>query len=419
VDILKLAKEDSKKISPTKPRSELNELCPNCRQNGRVYCPHKPLLAIKAANAQKFDKTEFFGPSPPNLFVGHFSYPQITWGPTVGLAENVPDNPKDWYGWDFDKIVYARSMQIRGQVSSSVHIAKSPGFARAPSLSRIVLDSQESAMSINPVDLETHFSKKPTLNVSFHQINQPTGPSAPLLKMRVADNPKIPSKVDELVSEGVRANAAMAELLFEGFDEHYLTRLLTAGVLGQKDARRFVPTKWGITAVDDTIAKEHMKKIREMPQINEFMLFSNEYLANRFFILLLPGAWEYENFESWCGANSSATSCEYEGYFGRSDYAQKQGGGYYAARLSVCEALATKIKKQARVVLIREIMPEYDLPVGVWEIRENVRHAFLNNGQKFSNQQELMSELSKKLKLPLSTYICKSSVLRQRKLTDY
>lgn len=418
MDISELGQKARRAGKWSPPISEINDLCPQCRKNRRVYCPHKPLLAIKAEHAQKFDKTEFFGPSPPNIFVGHFGYPKINFGPTVGLEDDIPDNPRDWYGWGFDKIVYARSMQIRSQINSSIHAAKS--FRSGAVSSRIISDAQEAAMSSIPVDVETHFSKKPTLDISFHQVSQPMGPSAPLEKFYLADNPKIPKKVDSLVQDGVKANDAICELMHSGHDEHYLTRLLTAGILGKKDSRRFVPTKWGITAVDDTMAKEHMKKIREFSQNSKYLFFQNEYLANRFSILLLPGAWEYENFESWMSApDNFAISKEHEPHDGRTGYALSQGGGYYAARLGVCEALASKLRRQARVVVIREIMPEYDLPVGVWEIRENVRHAMQKTPESFSTLGELLEFAGGKMVLPIREYVSRSSLLMQSRLADF
>jgi len=429
VDILRLNQEARKKSVPpssaaaSSPSLSSDDLCPNCLRNGRVYCPHKPLLAIRAEMAAPLAKQDFFGPSPPNIFIGHYGWPSVNWGPMVGLADGIPDNPKDWYGWGFDEIVRARSMQVRGQAKSSVGAAsfpKSPGLGREASLSRMLIDSQEAAMSFTPIDLEMHFSKAPTLAVEFHSVNQPMGPSAPLDKLRLADNSRIPSKVDELVQEGVRAQAAMVELAHAGFDEHYLTRLLTAGVLGQPSSRKLVPTRWGITAVDDTLAKQHMEKIRNMEQGSGFLLYFNEYLANRFSVLLMPGAWEYEGFEAWCGTGGNySISEEYEPYSGRTDYARKQGGGYYAARLGVAEALATSLKRQYRALVIREIMPEYDLPVGVWEIRENVRHAMKNAPQKFTTLTEALTALSLQLKLSLADYLKQSQALTQTRLHDF
>ena len=449
MDITRLWSEAQKKGAPKRSlpagRSS-DDLCPACIRNGRVYCPHKPLLAIKAEMAAPLAKQDFFGPSPPSIFVGHYGWPSVNWGPTVGLADNIPDNPKDWYGWNFDQIVRARSMQVRGQAKHEVGVAsmpKSPGMGRESPLPRMLRDSQEAAMSFSPVDVEMHFTKAPSLAVEFHRINQPMGPSAPFDKFALADNSRIPSKVDELVEEGVKANAAMSELALAGFDEHYLTRLLTAGVLGQKKSRKLVPTKWGITAVDDTLAKNHMENIREMKQGDSFLLYFNEYLANRFSILLMPGAWEYEGFEAWCGPMACrnatpvdaelpggdageaprtvhfAISEEYEPFAGRTDYAKKQGGGYYAARLGVTEALSAKIKRQYRALVIREIMPEYDLPVGVWEIRENVRHAMQQTPQKFQTLSDSLAALCLQLKLPLGEYKKQSRLLTQRRLLDF
>ncbi|MFH1306095.1 MAG: hypothetical protein ABIH83_00355 [Candidatus Micrarchaeota archaeon] len=422
MDILGLAKKARKEGAVLNRGKDLTDLCPACKRNGRIYCPHKPMLAIKAELAREFDKQDFFGPSPPNLFVGEYNYPNITWGPAISLAEGIPDNPKYWYGWGFDAIVRARSMQIRGKAKSTVSAAKirSPGLGREEKISRMLLDAQESSMSSVPVDLEAHFSKKPNLQIQFYAISQPTGPSAPMEKLKIVDNPKIPGKVDELVEEGINASNAIRELTCAGFDEHYLTRLLTCGVLGNKKRRKLVPTKWGITAIDDMIAKQNMEKIRDFSENSKYLFYQNEYLANRFSILLLPGAWEYENFEAWCGSSGRyAISEEYESYWGRSEYAFSQGGGYYAARFAVCEALASKIRRQARVVVIREIMPEYDLPCGVWVLRQTVREAFRNSAVEFSSFNEMIEYIKPKLKIPFSKYLSKSTILRQRRLSDF
>ncbi len=436
MDVPRLWSEAKKKGAPNRSLPQgrsSDDLCPSCLRNGRVYCSHKPMLAIRAELAAPLQKQDFFGPSPPNLFVGHYGWPSVNWGPMVSLSEGIPDNPKDWYGWDFDQIVRARSMQVRGQAKGGVGAAsfpKSPGMGREAAMPRMLADAQEAAMSFSPVDLEMHFSKAPKLAVEFHSIHQPMGPSAPMDKLTLAENSKIPKKVDELVGEGAKAHTAMVELAGAGFDEHYLTRLLTAGVLGRKQGRKLVPTRWGITAVDDTLAKLHMGKIREMKQGSGFLLYFNEYLANRFSVLLMPGAWEYEGFEAWCGpmkcsgatqvpGHSFAISEEYEPYEGRTDYAQKQGGGYYAARLGVAEALAEKIKTQYRALVIREIMPEYDLPVGVWQIRQQLREAFKKPPQKFGTLAEALSALSSQLKLPLAEYRKQSRLLAQRRLSEF
>ena len=113
-----------------------------------------------------------------------------------------------------------------------------------------------------------------------------------------------------------------------------------------------------------------------------------------------------------------AISEEYEPFEGRTDYAKKQGGGYYAARLGVVEALY-KMRRQARVVVFREIGTSYTVPVGVWEVRENVRHALEAPPQKFATKEEALAYIASQLAVPLAEYMKKSKVLLQRRLTEF
>jgi hypothetical protein len=389
-----------------------DSLCPNCKRQGRVYCPHKPSLAI-AAELRQSIKQDIFGPTPPNVFVGHNFYPNLYWGPLVALShEGVADSPADWYGMNFDQIIRQRSLLVRGKKRMD---AKSVSYTTE----RILSNTQDAIMSIKPIDVEAHFSKKPEFRIELDSVHAPMGASAPIEKLSLAENPKIPKRVDELINERILASDAISELSRAGLDNYYLTKLISAGLLGRKDSRKLVPTKWSITAIDDMLAKTLMEKIRLAPEVSEFLVFENQYLYNHFVILLAPGAWEYEQFEAWAtGGLNANISEEYEPYFGRGDYAESQGGGYYAARIGVCEYLASK-NRQARAVVFREIQPEYEMPVGVWEVRENVRHAMKKPPRKFGSLHEAMGVIAGRLRIPKSSYLKLSRILRQKRLVDF
>jgi hypothetical protein len=393
-------------------QARVDDLCPSCKKSGRVFCPHKPSLAIAAELRQNI-KQDIFGPTPPNVFVGHNFYPNLYWGPMVSLVHGeAKDSPADWYGMDFNEIIRQRSMLIRGQsrmTAQSVPTDKS----------RLLSETQDAIMSVKSVDVEAHFSKKPQFRIDLDAVHTPMGASAPIETLKLAENPSIPKKVDELVNERIPARQAISELQSVGFDNYYLTKLISAGLLGKKDSRRLVPTKWSITAIDDMLAKSLMEKIRNSQPISTYFVFENQYLFNHFVILLMPGAWEYEQFEAWStGSANAKISEEYEPHEGRKDYAESQGGGYYAARLPICEYLAAH-DKQARAVVLREILPEYEMPVGVWEVRENVRHAMENKPAKFESQEEAMQYAFSRLKVPRIQYLKLSRILRQKRLTDF
>ncbi len=408
-------------------------LCDNCKRQGRVWCPHNAALEIRARLAPTL-KRDMFGPTPPHVFVGHNFYPNVYWGPLVS-SEAASDDPRDMYGMSLEKIIESRAGLVRGMKRDSVKAS-----------SRMLEEAQTAVMSIKPVDVEARFSRDPVFSLELDDVAQPVGASAPIEKFKMTDNPSVPKKVDSLTNDSTLANDAIVELLLSGFDVHYLSKLLTAGVLGKQENKKMVPTKWAITATDDMAAKHMMESVRDNREIDVPCVYSNTYLDNHFEILLLPGSWEYEQFESaltseiegrkkkrqgmagmrfehaswekWKTNGTLNFSEEHEPYWGRSDYAGRQGGGYYAARFAVVEALY-RMRRQARVVVFREIGTDYVVPIGVWEVRENVRHAFESAPQKFSTKDEALAHVASRLAVPLSEYMKKSKVLLQRRLTEF
>ena len=67
--------------------------------------------------------------------------------------------------------------------------------------------------------------------------------------------------------------------------------------------------------------------------------FESEFLGNHYIILVLPGKWEFECYESWFKGSGWGEEYEYESYFGRKEYAKREAGGYYVARLGTLEIL--------------------------------------------------------------------------------
>jgi len=397
-----------------------NDLCLMCKSSrllcGRSSCPLLDRVRVKQPIEKKLSK-DMFGPSPTSIFVGHRGYPHVFIGPMASLEPEkaaLMDDPTKWYGRDFNEIIGMRSSLVRSKRVQDIK-----------SRSKVVLDTQELAMASRPADVEVNFIKRPTYNLSFSVVSQPMGPTGQLDKFKITENTKIPRKTDSLANDEVLASDASFELFNSGFDVYYLTKVLSSGVLGMDENKKLVPTRWSITAVDDTISKKLLESIREYPSVNEFRVYSNTYLDNHFEILVMPGSWEFEQFEAWApetlwtlNRQKPVIQVESEHYKGRSDYAMKEGGGYYAARLAVTEFLE-RIRRQARVVVFREIYEGYVMPVGVWEVRENVRHALMNKPRIFDTKKDALGHISKKLLIPMSEYMPKSEILMQQRLVDW
>jgi hypothetical protein len=63
------------------------------------------------------------------------------------------------------------------------------------------------------------------------------------------------------------------------------------------------------------------------------------------------------------------------------------------------------------------------MPVGVWNVRENVRHALQQKPLKFVTFNEVLNHIDSKLHIDLNIWINNSKMLsntlKQRKISDY
>jgi hypothetical protein len=392
----------------------LNIRCIQCK--GRNFCGRSFCPILSKINSQKkvnLDaKKDFFG-AAPNVFIGRYGYPNINVGLLSAEQYNQHDSPLIWseQGYDIDSIINLRTELINSRFRTNIRTFNDKLFEV----------SQEVSMASKPVDVEVNLKKKPYFNLNFNQDVIPHGPSVKLEKAKITENPKIPTKVDKVVSEiDLKANDALKILHKKNFDEHYLTKLLSVGNLGVKTERKLVPTRWAITAVDDHIGKELITKIKQHNNTG-YLAFFGGYLGNYYLILSFPDVWGYELFETYVGGKNKENATfatDYENYGGRKTYADNTAGGYYAARLSVLEKL-NQMKKQGSILCLRFITGEYWAPLGVWVCREATRKSMKAKPIEFASEELMMKYaknfVRKKFGFNLDNITRKSKLLKEMK----
>ncbi len=384
----------------------------------RPFCIHKSYPLPKISQIQKKIeenlKQDFFGPSV-SVFVGHNFYPNVYVGPMASLESELQniDNPASWFGLDYSKIIEMRSLLLRSKQKENIF-----------SHSRFIEENQELALAEKPTETEIFFKKKPVFSFQLSEYTQPMGPTGTLEKMKITENTKINQKVEYIIRDDLKAVEAAYLLYQNNQDVYKITTILSAGILGKQDDRKLVPTRWSLTASDDIIAKKLMGKIRDYKEISDYFVFTSSYMDNHFTVLLMPGSWEFENFEVWAPGSNWAEPTqskiieEYEPFDGRTKYAEKQAGGYYATRLGVTEYLE-KINRQAKAVVFREVGEGYSIPLGVWQVRENVRNAMKSKSLRFSTQKEALDYIRTKLRIKLEDYIRNSKILNRKTLFNF
>jgi hypothetical protein len=322
------------------------------------------------------------GSVSPSIFVGRSDYPNVSTG-ILSPVGNEGDAARyvtsgAWYeeGIDLDEVFRRRTSLLNSRRSSPVDVSDTwDGFVGV---------GREVAIADRPVDVEVGLDGDPSVEFDADGASAPTGPSARARSAHLGENPHVPRAVEKtLEDDDWRAEGAINYLYRRGFDVYEVNSILSAGALGQRDNRRLVPTRWSITAVDDTVGQFLRGSLRDAGGIDEVEIHRNEFLGNAYWVLLAPGRWEYELVElkapgSVWNPDPEAgmwLAADREGVEGRTGYVEETAGAYHAARLAVLEHLEER-GRQAKCLVLRHVSDDYWGPAGVWQVREGVRHAF-------------------------------------------
>ncbi|HEX3000793.1 MAG TPA: hypothetical protein VHN82_00240 [Methanoregula sp.] len=334
--------------------------CAECKGKGLCGLPRCPIVSRFHAQAAALAKpSASYQGSSPSVFIGSFGYPDVRGGP---LMVNDSDNPPDWLkrNLGMDEIVGIRARTLRG----------------SSALTTVAGDLQEIALSSVPLDVDVSFERPVSFSLTFDGTMAPVGMTGSVKTLDVIGSARVERVVDRITSDtDLPATEACVALAHESIDVYQVSKLMTAGLLGKQ--RRFVPTRWAITAVDDTVSTNLKKEIARNAPVEEILVFSGEVFGNRIACILVPGDWRYEMVEVW-GAHT-LWGGEEEMIVQDREGMKKQGyspitGAYYSARLAVCEYLA-RTRRCARVIVVRSVSNEYWAPLGTWVIREATRKA--------------------------------------------
>ena len=356
-----------------------------------------PLLAEVRSRLPMVEPTsiaEMVGPSPPQLFVGRYGYPDVRAGPSASwlsendseLAPSATGDPADLFGRPLEEVAARHANLITGGQRMKVQEAQRPG--------QMLETTQEIAMAAHSVDVELDFASPILIGRSptFDSMSTPLGPTGEVLRAEVVGHPSIPRKVDSIAGEtDLLATDAMDELSASSIGEAHISRLLSSGVLGRESARRLVPTRWSITATDDMLGKRLWRRARDLPSIDKVLVYEATYLDNRFHIILTPGIWAFHMLEAWTRgslwSDSGGVIGDWEEMKPRAKYADRITGAYYAARLGVLEHMLS-VGRSGACLIWRDIGEGYWAPVGVWLIRETVREAMKQTPKQFDSLKE-------------------------------
>jgi DNA repair protein NreA len=372
--------------------------------NGKTAYLKKLTSKIKMQSVDVGKELE--GSTPPSVFIGSWNYPKVYAGPMIAPLQGdttIMDMPESWIPQEKtqDDIIGYRMSLVRGKQQVGIRDLEN-GF---------VEKLQDISLASKSIGSEAEFGNKPQ-GQSFSDEHAPHGPSAIIQKFDI-DNVKWDHQLEKVFYDSdLRAADALINLHNKGVPFSNMQKAFSVGAMGVGKRRRLVPTKWSITACDSTIADILLRDVRQYDILDVHRVYEFKSLNNYYAVLLMPTEWQYEWMEAFLRVmgNEELIFSDSESNAGKKGYSTV-GGCYYTCKMAILEALAQE-KVQAGAIVLREAYNGY-VPLGVFNVRENVRNAMSQPPREFEDMKTALNYISLKLRLPMKRFVEQSSLLKE------
>lgn len=349
---------------------------------------------------------ELDGSTPPSVFIGSWNYPKVYAGPMISPIQGdtvIMDTPECWI--DNNKtqedIIGYRLNLVRGKLTNKVTDLDNS----------FVEKLQEISMASTSINSEAEFGSKPR-GLSFNEEHAPHGPSALIEKFDI-ESVKWDRELEKAFYDSdLKAADAVMHLHHQDVPFSSIQKAFSVGTMGIGKNRKMVPTRWSITACDSTIGDRLLREVRNYDIIETHRVYEYNSLNNYYAVLLLPQEWQFEWMEAFLHVlgREELIFSDYENNGGKKEYS-RVGGCYYTSKMAVLEELASK-KKQSAAIILREAYHGY-IPLGVFNVRENIRSAMNEPYKEFEDMKTALAYIDSKLKLPLEKFIKGSDLLKE------
>lgn len=349
---------------------------------------------------------EMEGSSPPSVFIGSWNYPYVSAGPMIAPQHGdtaIMDMPESWIAGNLtqEEIIGYRLNLVRGK-----------SIVNAADLSsRYIEKLQEISLSSSSIESEVAFSSIPT-GTTFSEEHTPFGPSASIERFEI-ESGRWNHKLEKVFYDtDLLSSGAVISLHRQGVPFSSIQKAFSVGTIGVERNRHLVPTRWSITACDTMIGDKLLNDVKKNPVIDTWRVHQFASLHNNYAVILMPSCWQYEWSEAFLKVlgNEELVFSDHEGFKKKTEYSHL-GGCYYSCKMAVLETLARQ-QEQAGAIVLREAHRGY-VPMGVFNVRENVRHAMLQPAQEFEDIRSVLLSISGTFTLPVTRFIEEGALLRE------
>ncbi|MFH0862912.1 MAG: Nre family DNA repair protein [Candidatus Altiarchaeota archaeon] len=349
---------------------------------------------------------ELEGSCPPSVFIGAWNYPKVYAGPMMTPYHGdtaVFDTPEEWIPSDKtqENIINYRLSLVRGKHPVKVTDTEDG----------LVAKLREISMAKESIESEARFSHEPK-GLTLSDEHTPHGPSALIERFEI-ENCRWDKPLEKAYYDtDLKASDAVMELYGDGVPFSRIQKAFSVGCMGDKRRRRLVPTRWSITACDSTLGNRLLQNVRHNDIVDCYRTYEFDSLNNRYAVMLTPTAWQYEWTEAFRHiiGDEELIFSDHESNAGKKGYSTV-GGCYYSCKFAVLEALE-RMKKQAGAIILREAYKGY-IPLGVFNVRENVRAALRGEATEHNSLKDALADVGSRMRLPRDRYMRETELLKE------
>jgi len=347
---------------------------------------------------------EMEGSSPPSVFIGSQAYPKVYAGPIIAAFHGdtrIMDSPESWIPSRItqEEIIRYRLSLVRGKQRIAADDIDNP----------FVEKLQDIALSSSSVESEITFETPPS-GMMFSDESSPHGPSARMEQFEI-EKARWDQDLERVYNDtDLGASGAVIDLHRHGVPFSRIQKAFSVGTMGAGRNRKLVPTRWSITACDTMLGDYFLSQVLRNSLIDCYRVHEFDSLNNHYAVLLMPTAWQYEWIEAFLHVldREEMVFADHEGHRKKKEYSTV-GGCYYSCRMAVLDALERE-GKQAGAIILREARQGY-IPLGVFNVRENVKHAMDSPPREFEGISDALTYLTTGFSLPPARFYEESTLL--------
>jgi len=229
--------------------------------------------------------------SPPGIAIEAAKYPFLMAGvlasPEPSEYLSIFDHPESWIGLDREAILSMRRRLYRLIV---------PINAREREPLKFVEALQTIALSVIPVAIEVEIADLPPRNLQPLGGQLPSSTPVEITSLEIVSNPEISRVAKRIVELDIPASEAAWKLFDYDYSIDQVARLMSVGLLGRLDSRRFVPTRGAYKAVIDAYISRCLMELSGKHESSHFRIGMSEIHGENFTIFVQPGKPQVDYF---------------------------------------------------------------------------------------------------------------------------